>query len=189
MNGPMSVGFGRRVGRGLAVAILAVATRGGSVSPASDVVTFGFVCADPKVTWPAGVKQVVSDLMAKHGDDGVAKWGDRAVPVRLRRADALSYFVPVSCGATGNCTWAIVASSPARSLGTATGAVIFVKTGGREWPSVNAFSTMGAGQGAIETLEFSSDAYHHKKTVGVDPSLVGTIAGCLDNRACCPPAT
>jgi hypothetical protein len=179
----------RRVGRRLVATVVTLMTIVVSASPSGAVATFGFTCANPKASLPAGVKQVVSELMVKYRDEGVAKWGDRAMSLRLRRSDGPTYFVPLSCGATGNCTWAMVASSPARSIGVVIGALIFVKAGGSEWPAINAFTTSGAGEGTIETLEFSSDGYHPKKSVPVEPGLVGTLGRCLDNQSCCPPAT
>src|SRR5262245_30247432 len=61
-----------------------------------------FVCATTAV--PAVLKPLVAELVAKHRDSGVAVWGDRAAVVRVGRTPSDRYFVPLSCGATGNCT-------------------------------------------------------------------------------------
>ena len=128
--------------------------------------------------------------MAKHRDEGVANWGDRAVTVPLRRDGVPTYFVPLSCGATGNCTWGIIAKSPVRSLGVVNGAIIFVSTRSREWPDVSVLSTAGAGDATMETLKFVGDGYQRSKLVKVDPGLAQKLGGCIDDESCCPrPAT
>jgi hypothetical protein len=147
--------------------------------------SFGFVCAKPG--FPPEFKPIVAELMAKHKDDGVRAWGDRAVSVRLRHGAAASYFVPLACGATGNCTWAIVTGSPARSLGVGSAAVIMTKADSREWPSIFMFTTSGAGSGEIAALSFSGDSYRQTNVSKLGPAGLGILGDCLlDNESCCP---
>jgi hypothetical protein len=161
---------------------------------AGKMARFGFKCARPEAVLPPGVKKVVTGLVANAGDARVVTYGDRAVTLRLRRGSEITYFVPLSCDGSGNCKWAIVAPSPARSLGVVGGRVFMVKTGGSEWPEVQAFSVTRADQsempkGSTETLEFKGDGYHRKSLAAVDPGLVGTLSSCLEDKSCCPPAT
>lgn len=173
------------------IAVGLVAGFGSMASSAGKVVTFGFTCASPRTALPPAVKQVVSGLGAK-GGDRVVTYGDRAVSLRLRRGSEMTYFVPLSCDGWGNCDWAIVVPSPARSLGVISGTLFNLKTGGSQWPEVYAFSTPRPGadgipKGAMETLEFKDDGYHRKELTDVDPRLVNTLAACLEDKSCCPP--
>lgn len=175
----------------LVIAIGLLAGPGSEASSAGKVVTFGFSCASSSVVLPPAVKRVVSEIIAKGGD--VALFGDRAVGVKLRRGSEVTYFVPLSCDGQGNCTWAIVAPSPARSLGVIEGTLFMVVTGGNEWPEIHALSTKRTGPadlpaGAKETLEFKGDGYHRKTLAASDPRLVATFAACLEDKSCCPPA-
>jgi hypothetical protein len=165
------------------IAAVACVVAVGVVASADKSVSFGFVCA--KAGLPADVKPVVAVLVAKHAADGVRAWGDRAVALSLRRGSAPTYFVPLSCGATGNCTWAIVAGSPARSLGVASAAVIMTSVGSREWPLILMFTTSGAGAVEAESLTFSGDGYRHMKQANVEPALAVALMRCLDNESCC----
>src|SRR5262245_3185294 len=72
-------------------------------SSAAKTATFGFKCASTTVVLPPTVKQVVSGLLAKGGDERVTTYGDRAVALRLRRGSEITYFVPLSCNGRGSC--------------------------------------------------------------------------------------
>src|SRR5262245_57818575 len=132
----------------------------GSTVAAGKWTPLGFVCAKPGL--PPDVRRIVAELMAKQQTEGLERWGDRAVPLQLRRDSSLAYFVPLSC-ASGNCTWAIVGGSPARTLGIASAAFISTEIGGSEWPDIILFTKSSEGVGQAEVLTFSGDGYQSSK--------------------------
>ena len=149
--------------------------------------TFSFVCATPAVLLPDPVKRIVTQLTKAHRADGAHAWGDRAVSLRLRSDHAPVYFVPLTCGTTGNCTWGIVDSAPAKSLGVFAGAVVQVETGGSGWPAVQVFTSGSDGQSRFETLKMTDNQYRAQPAASKPaPAMVSQLQSCLDNASCCP---
>jgi hypothetical protein len=149
--------------------------------------TFSFVCATPAVLLPDPVKQIVTQLTKAHRADGAHAWGDRAVSLRLRSDHAPVYFVPLTCGTTGNCTWGIVDSAPARSLGVFAGAVVQVETGGSGWPAVQVFTSGSDGQSRFETFRMTNNQYRSQSASSKPAATtVSQLQSCLDNASCCP---
>jgi hypothetical protein len=154
---------------------------------AARTATFSFVCATPAVLLPAPVKQVVAQLTRAHKTDGVRPWGDRAVSLRLRKDHAPVYFVPLSCGVTGNCTWGVVDSSPAKSLGVFAGAVVKVETAGSGWPPIQVFTSGAGGESRVETLRLMDGQYRAQASAGKPAATtVAQLQSCMDNASCCP---
>jgi hypothetical protein len=175
------------------ITVVLMAGFGSMPFSAGKTTTFGFACASRNVVLPPAVKQVVSGISAKNGDDHAAIYGDRAVLLKLRGGSEMTYFVPMSCDGWGNCKWAIVAPSPLRNLGVVAGEIFIVETARGAWPEIHAFSTTRSDQadnlqGAEETLEFKDDGYHRKALIAIDPRVVAMLAACLEDKSCCPPA-
>jgi hypothetical protein len=156
-------------------------------APAARVATFSFVCATPAVLLPAPVKQIVTQLTRAHKADGVHPWGDRAVSLRLRKDHAPVYFVPLSCGVTGNCTWGVIDSSPAKSLGVFAGAVVKVETAGSGWPPIQVFTSGAGGDSRVETLRLMDGQYRAQASAGKPAAAaLAQLQSCMDNASCCP---
>src|SRR5437773_4011396 len=102
---------------------------------------------------------VVQSALAGVGDAVVATWGDRSVAQDLNGDGHAEYLVPLECGATGNCTWGIFGTSPARHLGTVSGARIQVSFPSRGWAKLVAYSSLGAGQGLSQVFEMRGHRY------------------------------
>ena len=145
-----------------------------------------FVCATPRAI-PPDVHAIARKIMATRQDQSVANY-DRAAVVRLGDPPTDVYFIPLSCGATGNCTWGVVASSPGRALGVLDGAVIRFSLG-PGWPAIEAFTHLGAGEGDLETLEYRDEQYHRKSTAKLKPNAADRFMACVDNATCCPAAS
>ncbi len=179
---PLMLGFAW----GLSLSVASIVSVWAGPSPPSQVVNFGFVCAKPMSPLPPGAESVVAALMREHHSDGVRPWGDRAVVILLHGDKDPIYFVPLSCGATGNCTWGIVAPSPTRSIGIVSAAVIRIEVGGSAWPEINGYYSTGAGQGELEQFAFNGTQYRRRAISKLTPNGVGQYAPCVDNEACCP---
>jgi len=158
-----------------------------SSATAARTATFSFVCATPAVLLPPPVKQIVTQLTRAHRADGARPWGDRAVSLRLRKDKPPVYFVPLTCGTTGNCTWGVVDSSPAKSLGVFAGAVVQVETAGSGWPPIRVFTSGAGGDTRIETLKLMDGQYRAQASAGKPAaSTVEPLQSCMDNASCCP---
>ncbi|HET8946705.1 MAG TPA: hypothetical protein VFQ07_06960, partial [Candidatus Polarisedimenticolia bacterium] len=158
-----------------------------SSATAARTATFSFVCATPAVLLPAPVKQIVTQLTRAHKAEGARPWGDRAVSLRLRKDHAPVYFVPLTCGTTGNCTWGVVDSSPAKSLGVFAGAVVQVETAGSGWPSIQVFTSGAGGESRLEILKVMDGQYRSQASAGKPAAnTVAQLQSCMDNASCCP---
>jgi hypothetical protein len=159
-------------------------------TPAADSGTqpqkgFGFVCAraDPRLA--SEYREALAPLLAKFGGEGVATWGDRAVAVRLS-ATVSGWLVPISCGATGNCNWAVLAASPARSLGVISGSVIAVRQRDGEWAILETYTGDGPGEGDLTSYEYHNGSYRKITVARLKPAVVDSYQSCIDNESCCP---
>jgi hypothetical protein len=148
--------------------------------------TFSFVCATPAVSFPPKVREVAARLAKEQKSDGGKSWGDRAVALRLRKGDAPTYFVPLACGATGQCSWGIVGATPAKSLGVVSGAVISVETAAPAWPAIQVFSSAGSGQARVDTLRLSDGQYRPRPAERTAAEAIDRLRSCFDNASCCP---
>jgi hypothetical protein len=144
----------------------------------------GFVCASPSLLQGKFAKPI-SSLLREHGENGIAKWGDRAVAVDLGGPAGSEFLVPLSCGATGNCTWGVLADSPPRSLGVIGGAFIRIRSLRHGWAELESFSHLGAGEGSLETFVYQGSAYHRKSVGTLKPEAVDRYMSCVDNSSCC----
>jgi hypothetical protein len=139
------------------------------------------------VLLPPPVKQIVTQLTRAHKADGARPWGDRAVSLRLRKDHAPVYFVPLTCGTTGNCTWGIVDASPAKSLGVFAGAVVRVETTGSGWPPIQVFTSGAGGDTRLETLKLMDGQYRAQASSGKPAAnTIAQLQSCMDNASCCP---
>jgi hypothetical protein len=84
---------------------------------------------------------------------------DRAFPFDLDRDGKPEYFVPLWCGAVGNCTWAVVALSPTRLLGKVNGQYLFVQRQAKHWPTIFAYGHLSAMEGVLDTYVFAREHY------------------------------
>jgi len=122
-------------------------------------VVFEFECASPAQFPASTLSDAVRSALVEVGDTGVATWADRAVGQDLNGDGHAEYIVPLECGATGNCTWGIFGTSPARHLGTVSGARIQVSFPSRGWAKLVAYSSLGAGQGLSQVFEMRGHRY------------------------------
>ena len=144
----------------------------------------GLVCATQRAI-PRDVQALIKPLVAAYRGRGVADYGDRAAILNFGQPPTDVFFIPLSCGATGNCWWCVVASAPSRNLGVLSGAVIRVAQG-PGWPAIEAFTHAGAGEGDLETLVQRGGQYHRQSIAELTPDAANSFLACVDNEACCP---
>jgi hypothetical protein len=82
---------------------------------------------------------------------GVQAWADRAFAFDLDGDHRSEYFVPLVCGATGNCTWGVFALSPARFLGVVNGEYIYLHKRMGRYPDIVSYGHMSSAEGILST--------------------------------------
>jgi len=97
--------------------------------------------------------------MKREKFSGVGTWGDRAMAFDLNGDRKSEYFVPLDCGATGNCIWGLFAVEPVRLLGIIKGQYIFVHRRIGRWPEVITYAHFSAVEGSLTTYRFGKRGY------------------------------
>lgn len=69
------------------------------------------------------------------------------------------HFVRLSCGATGNCTWAIFSDRPAKLRGTFTAWFFYIHRRNASWNTLTTYTREGGDQGVIATLRLRHGRY------------------------------
>lgn len=122
------------------------------------LVKFDWNCTLPSAYPKAKLERLVNATLRREGVEAGAQ-GDRAFVFDLNGDRKPEYFVPLVCGATGNCTWGIFALNPSKLLGVIGGQYIYahVRVGG--WPDLITYSHMSAAEGALDTWTFKKGRY------------------------------
>jgi hypothetical protein len=90
---------------------------------------------------------------------GVKTWANRAFPFDLNGDRKSEYFVPLVCGATGNCSWGVFAPSPARLLGIVNGEYVYVHKRNGSWPTIITYGHLSVVEGSLDTYRFRKGRY------------------------------
>ena len=123
------------------------------------VVWFDFDCttkqAYPRVSLDRFVKPYLKKIPYE-----VGKWGDRAFAYDLNGDGVKELFVPLDCGATGNCNWGVFGTKPARLLGILNGENIWVHRRVSAWSRLTIGSHLSASESLLRTCRFEKGRYH-----------------------------
>lgn len=119
---------------------------------------FDWNCASPSAYPKAKLGRVVR-ASARRERVEVEAEADRAFAFDLNGDRRPEYFVPLVCGATGNCEWGVFALRPARFLGTVNGQYIYVHRGAGGWPEVITYGRFNAAVGSLESYGFRRGRY------------------------------
>ena len=90
---------------------------------------------------------------------GFGTWGDRAFAFDLNGDHKSEYFVPLDCGATGNCVWGLFALSPLRRLAIIKGQYIYAYTRRGHWPEVIVYAHLSAVEGSLTRYRLRKERY------------------------------
>ncbi len=121
------------------------------------LVKFDWNCASSSTYPQSKLHRAVKDAL-KH-EKFAEGMPDRAFPFDLNHDGKPEYFVPLDCGAVGNCTWAVFALSPTRFLGNVNGQYIFVHKRAGGWPVIVTYGHLSAMEGALGTYVFTRGRY------------------------------
>ena len=119
---------------------------------------FDWNCTSSSAYQKAKLKHVVLASVRRERIEVEAE-ADRAFAFDLNGDRKPEYFVPLVCGATGNCTWGVFALNPARSLGVVSGQFIYLHRRVGRWPDVITYSHFTAAEGDIGTYRFRKGRY------------------------------
>ena len=124
------------------------------------LVKFDSNCASPSAYPRVRLEQMVRAALRREGAGSDAQ-GDRAFVFDLNGDRKPEYFVPLVCGATGNCAWGVFGLNPARFLGIITGQYIYVHRRAGRWPTIITYGHLSAAEGSLGTYRFSRGQYAH----------------------------
>ena len=123
------------------------------------LVKFDWSCSIPAAYPSTKLTRIVNRAMKQQEFGGFGSWADRAFAIDLNGDHKLEYFVPLDCGATGNCTWGLFALSPARQLGIIVGQYLYVHRTAGQWPDLITYSHLSAVEGSLMTYRFRQRSY------------------------------
>lgn len=82
-----------------------------------------------------------------------------ALEFPLKGKEQFAYFVPISCGGTGNCTYLVVTRDPYKFLGTITGQYLYLYSSVEVWPTIITYGHLSAAEGVLHTYKFKNGKY------------------------------
>jgi hypothetical protein len=121
------------------------------------LIKFDWNCASPSA-YPK-LKYGRHVETALRSEDSAGEMPDRAFAFDLNDDGRPEYFIPLVCGAVGNCTWGVFAQGPIRFLGTVNGQYIFVYKRAGGWPGIITYGHLSAMEGVLDTYTFKKGQY------------------------------
>ncbi len=164
---------------------LAAPPEASPTQPSRVLSSFTFDCASPDALKAAHLEAAARQALESLGDSGSRNWADRAVAVDLNGDGSPELFVPLSCGATCNCTWAVLQEASPRLLGLVGGCVFHVQRATAPWAAVLAYSAMSAGDGFLQTYSWEKGSYRGAALTEVTWSEAGPKVDCEHSDHCC----
>jgi hypothetical protein len=124
---------------------------------------FDFNCVEASWHPSPQLNDIVQETLRRE-DSGVSRYGDRAFAFDLNGDRQNELFVPLTCGATGNCQWAVLATNRPRLLGVIAGQIVYVHRL-RGWPVIITYGNVSAVEGGLTTYRYRNRRY---RPVGKD---------------------
>ncbi len=129
------------------------------------LVAFDWNCAQPQNFSSKKLRKMALQKIAKEDRHISGIWGDRAFAFKLSAQAPTVYFVPLICGATGNCAWGIFSTNGNRYLGKIWGQFIYTYQGEQGWPQIITNTRMGGDEVILETYEWHKGRYRRLRDV------------------------
>ena len=134
----------------LAVCALAASS---SAAPRSSVVAkFGGECAGASFRPSPRLQRLIEQTRQRTANPDASPGRTDAFIFDLNGDGRNEYFVRLSCGGTGNCTWGIFSDQPALLRGTFTAWFFYVRERRTAWNALTTYTREGGDQGVIATL-------------------------------------
>jgi len=119
---------------------------------------FDWNCAETSWHPTQQVNNIVQAAL-RRADDGPPKYADRAFAFDLNGDRSAELFVPLTCGATGNCGWALLTTDRPHLLGIIGGQYFYVHRVRGRWPVIITYGHLSAVEGSLYTYRFRSNRY------------------------------
>ena len=116
------------------------------------VAKFGGECEGVSFHASARLRQLIENSKQRTSDPSHWSCCDGAFAYDLNGDGRNEYFVRLSCGGTGNCTWGVFSSHPARLRGTFTAWFFYIHRRKGSWNKLTTYTREGGEQGVIATL-------------------------------------
>jgi hypothetical protein len=121
-------------------------------------VTFDWNCARTDAL-NKRLRAIVARAIPADDRGMLGTWADRAMSIQLKQGEATVLFVPMTCGATGNCGWRLYNSKTYNYLGELGGQYIFVPRSGETWPMLVTYTHMSACEGIFSRYKYRQGRY------------------------------
>ena len=169
----------------LALGMLFVLVPGIAVAAPAVRSVFDFDCAKASVITGSPVAKLAAETIAAGPPAGVKHWGDRGVTIDLNGDGQPEVAVPLWCGATGNCTWAIYGGKPTKLLGRVDAQVIRVPKASGSHGRILTYSHLSAMDGTISSYVLRGGQYVKESETAVAASEAISGLGCDGGKVPC----
>jgi len=119
---------------------------------------FDWGCTKPNL-YPASTLRLAVRRLLSRSLDEPGRWGDRAFAYDLNGDAAPEYFVPLECGATGNCKWAVFALNPTRRIGIIWAENFYIHRRISRWARITTSEHLSVSESMLRTYQFRSGRY------------------------------
>lgn len=116
------------------------------------VAKFGGECQGASFHSSARLKRLIQKSKQRTSSPCDWPFCDGASAFDLNGDRRNEFFVPLSCGATGNCIWGIFSDRPARLRGVFTAWFFYIHRRTDTWSALTTYTREGGDQGVIATL-------------------------------------
>ena len=116
------------------------------------VARFGGECKVTTYTFSPGLRRLVEKSGRRDTFPSQLPFGYSAFAYDLNGDGRNEYFVPLSCGGTGNCLWGIFSIRPARLRGVFGAWFFYIHRRIGSWSALSTYTREGGDQGDITTL-------------------------------------
>jgi hypothetical protein len=99
--------------------------------------------------------------------------GDRCIHVQMNDSDHL--LVPLECGATGNCSWLLVAGPPWTTIGSFWAHVIYLQEAQSGYPRIRTLTTSGYDSAIVQEFSFQEGTYVRDSKEDLDARGIETF--------------
>ena len=137
---------------------LAAQNRQWRTAQVNPLTEFDWNCAETSWHPSPHLKNIVQVALHR-ANDGPPTYGDRAFAFDLNGDRVAELFVPLTCGATGNCGWAVMTTNRPRLLGIVWGQYLYVHRLMGRWPVIITYGHLSVVEGSLATYRFRNDSY------------------------------
>jgi len=127
--------------------LASTAPRGAAV-----VARFGGECEGAAFSFSLGLQRLIEESSRRKAFPAQLPFGYSAFAYDLNGDGTKEYFVRLSCGGTGNCSWGIFSTRPARLRGIFTAWFFYIHRRAGSWSTLSTYTREGGDQGEIATL-------------------------------------